>query len=368
MQLFPCHCSHSISLLRTQASCYVTLLLSIIATQCSRCDADPVWSAQTGRRWRGSDFGDTFKWPVLSLATLKGMKLAFHRTARSLRFRGKLTGTKTNLRLRLCSNYTWHVNSREGKQSRKLAAKEDRGEDQEWHGMSLNLTLSSILPCSLHSPMAAALLPTPMVLFFLFIYFFFNSLSWLATTQHTPVVWLCPSSCQSFCLCYRLKCLNILSHCLCTHKWKKRNLIYPSPSTLGDFVRHCSNRGLTLTTAFFSESEHKYNWFASSESHCVSLPSEILCSAACGGFSHLSAECKAQMNSPWTPSDLFCSGKLQMEHKVIYNTVGLTSTLWSICAELWSVLSVFFMSGHKCGQSILCFSIGFNKVVILPRY
>ena len=38
--------------------------------------------------------------------------------------------------------------------------------------MSLNLTLSSILPCSLHSPMAAALLPTPMVLFFIFIIFF----------------------------------------------------------------------------------------------------------------------------------------------------------------------------------------------------
>lgn len=173
MQLFPCCCSHSISLLRTQASCYVTLLLSIIITQCSRCDADPVRSAQTGRRWRGSDFGDTFKWPVLSLATLKGMKLAFRRTARSLRFRGKLTGTKTNLRLRLCSNYTWHVNSREGKQSRKLAAKEDRGEDQEWHGMSLNLTLSSILPCSPCLPMAAALLPTPMVLFFSFFFFFF---------------------------------------------------------------------------------------------------------------------------------------------------------------------------------------------------
>lgn len=226
MQLFPCCCSHSISLLRTQASCYVTLLLSIIITQCSRCDADPVRSAQTGRRWRGSDFGDTFKWPVLSLATLKGMKLAFRRTARSLRFRGKLTGTKTNLRLRLCSNYTWHVNSREGKQSRKLAAKEDRGEDQEWHGMSLNLTLSSILPCSPCLPMAAALLPTPMVLFFSFFFLFFYSLSWLATAQLAPVVWLCPSSCQSFCLCFRLRCSKILSDCLCTHQWKKRNFEY----------------------------------------------------------------------------------------------------------------------------------------------
>lgn len=90
----------------------------------------------------GSEFGGRFKWPVLSLATLKGWGWPFAAPpAHSLRFRKQLTGKKKNLRLRLCSNYTWHVNSREGKQSRKLAAKEDRGEDQEWHGMSLNFTL-----------------------------------------------------------------------------------------------------------------------------------------------------------------------------------------------------------------------------------
>lgn len=252
MQLFPCCCSHSISLLRTQASCYVTLLLSIIITQCSRCDADPVRSAQTGRRWRGSDFGDTFKWPVLSLATLKGMKLAFRRTARSLRFRGKLTGTKTNLRLRLCSNYTWHVNSREGKQSRKLAAKEDRGEDQEWHGMSLNLTLSSILPCSPCLPMAAALLPTPMVLFFSFFFSFF--LFFILTGYSSA------RSCR-LALPFFLSVLLSLFQTpvfedfvrlpLHSPMEKKKLWIHPSSSTLADFVRRRSNRKLTLMTASF---------------------------------------------------------------------------------------------------------------------
>lgn len=97
-----------------------------------------------------------FKWPVLSLATLKGGGWPFAACpARSLRFRKELT-EKKNLCLRLRSNYTWHVNSREGSQSRKLAPKEDRREDQEWHRMSLNSSL--LYPLLLCLPLAAGLL------------------------------------------------------------------------------------------------------------------------------------------------------------------------------------------------------------------
>lgn len=105
------------------------------------------------------------------------MRLAAHSLARSDlgnsqkggKGRRRRRKEKKNLRLRLCSNYTWHVNGGEGRQSRKLAAKEDRGEDQEWLGMSLNFTSSSVLPCSAYH----WLCPTSHA-FILFLYFFFR--------------------------------------------------------------------------------------------------------------------------------------------------------------------------------------------------
>lgn len=177
----------------------------------SCCEADPVRLAQTGGCWRGREFrgtlnGLSFLWQLskdeLGLSPLR--PLALPNSER------KLTGKmKRNLCLRLCSNYTWHVNGREGRQSRKLAAKEDKGEDQEWHRMSLNFTLSFIFPCSAY----CWLLPYFSLLDFFFLF--------LAPAQPAPAVWLCPSFCQSLFLCYTLHCLNISSDCLCSHKWMR---------------------------------------------------------------------------------------------------------------------------------------------------
>lgn len=115
---------------------------------------------------KGKWIWEHFKWPVLLLATLKGWDWPFTALLTCLlRFTKKLAGKKTNLCLRLCLNYTWHINSTERRQSRKLAAKEDRGGDQEWHRMSSNssfypLYIPALLttgccptsPCSIFSP------------------------------------------------------------------------------------------------------------------------------------------------------------------------------------------------------------------------
>lgn len=115
---------------------------------------------------KGKWIWEHFKWPVLLLATLKGWGWPFTALLTCLlRFTKKLAGKKTNLCLRLCLNYTWHINSTERRQSRKLAAKEDRGGDQEWHRMSSNssfypLYIPALLttgccptsPCSIFSP------------------------------------------------------------------------------------------------------------------------------------------------------------------------------------------------------------------------
>lgn len=191
------------------------------------------------------NFGDTLNGlSFLWQPSKDEVDLSPHRFACTLRFRKKLTGKSGNLRPRLCSNYTWHANSREGKQSRKLAAKEDRGEDQEWHGMSLNFTPSSILPSSAYHWLLA--------------YFFF---SWLVTAQLPPAVWLCPSFCQSF--CYRLWCLNISSDCLCTCTWSNfeymhhpaRPVTVLNSSILGDFVGN--NVQLTSTVDFWVRAPKK---------------------------------------------------------------------------------------------------------------
>lgn len=58
-----------------------------------RPDADPVWLAQTGPMLEGKWIWGHFKWPVLSLGTLKGWGWPFAALlACSLRFRKKLTG------------------------------------------------------------------------------------------------------------------------------------------------------------------------------------------------------------------------------------------------------------------------------------
>lgn len=115
---------------------------------------------------KGKWIWEHFKWPVLLLATLKGWGWPFTALLTCLlRFTKKLAGKKTNLCLRLCLNYTWHINSTERRQSRKLAAKEDSGGDQEWHRMSSNssfypLYIPALLttgccptsPCSIFSP------------------------------------------------------------------------------------------------------------------------------------------------------------------------------------------------------------------------
>lgn len=98
-----------------------------------------------------------FKWLALLLATIKGWALPFTvLLACLLWFIKKLTGNKRILCQRLCSNYTWHINTQERRQSRKLATEKDRGADQEWHKISLKLSLYPLLHCL---ALAAVLLP-----------------------------------------------------------------------------------------------------------------------------------------------------------------------------------------------------------------
>lgn len=114
---------------------------------------------------KGKWIWEDFKWPVLLLATLKGWGWPFTALLTCLlRFTKKLAGKKTNLCLRLCLNYTWHINSTERRQSRKLAAKEDRGGDQEWHRMSSN---SSFYPLYIPALLTTGCCPTsPCSIFF----------------------------------------------------------------------------------------------------------------------------------------------------------------------------------------------------------
>lgn len=178
--LFSCCWSCFISLLSTRALCSVTLLLPINTAPCPAVTQTQFgWHRQAGAGGGEVDFGDTLNGPSFPFAgNSQRTRLAFRRAARllacSLRFGEKLTGKKENLRLGLCSNYTWHVSGREGEQSGKLAAKEDRGEDQEWHGLEFKLysILYSSLLCLLQ---AAALLLTPV--------FFSFSPGWLQLSR-----------------------------------------------------------------------------------------------------------------------------------------------------------------------------------------
>lgn len=131
---------------------------------------------------KGKWIWERFKWPVLLLATLKGWGWPFTAPLTCLlQFTKKLAGKKTNLCLRLCLNYTWHINSTERRQSRKLAAKEDRGGDQEWHRMSSN---SSFYPLYIPALLTTGCCPTsPCSIFF----------PWLATAQPALAVRRCPS-------------------------------------------------------------------------------------------------------------------------------------------------------------------------------
>lgn len=183
---------------------------------------------------KGKWIWEHFKWPVLLLATLKGWGWPFTALLTCLlRFTKKLAGKKTNLCLRLCLNYTWHINSTERRQSRKLAAKEDRGGDQEWHRMSSN---SSFYPLYIPALLTTGCCPTsPRSIFF----------PWLAAAQPALAVRRCPSFCQAFSLCYRLQCLNILFHCLCIHKWMLSLLwLYKS-------VSHCEFFAHKWDVSFF---------------------------------------------------------------------------------------------------------------------
>jgi len=103
------------------------------------------------------NFGDTLNGLSFSWQLSKELGWPFTAVlACSLLFIKKLTGKKKGC-LRLCSNYTWHVNSQERRQSRKLVAKEDRREDQEWQRRSLNF---SLYPLSLLALLSTGGCPT----------------------------------------------------------------------------------------------------------------------------------------------------------------------------------------------------------------
>lgn len=81
------------------------------------------------------------------------------------------------------------------------------GRQERGSGMTLDefkLLSTTSSHCSA-SPLAPALFLTSLLF----------SLSRLATAHLALAVWLCPSYCQPFCLCYRLQCLNILLDCNC---------------------------------------------------------------------------------------------------------------------------------------------------------
>lgn len=141
---------------KVSSNTYTKLLLSIDASQCL------LWCRHTlvgtdrlmlESKW----IWGHFKWLVLSPPTLKGWAMPFTLLLVCyLWFIKLLTGKKGNLCQKLGSNYTWHVNNQERRQSRKLAIKKDRGEDQEWHKMSFTFSLYPFLYCL---ALAAVLLP-----------------------------------------------------------------------------------------------------------------------------------------------------------------------------------------------------------------